>query len=116
MGATGRGTDALEHDVYDLDVLAARLYSQKCATMRAAQDRASRHIVALDRLLLDLRREIGEADQQTGKQLRQVLEAGHRTRDLATQDGASIGTHEIGSLVEQAFVGMLDRRFSYHAV
>ena len=48
--------------------------------------------------------------------IRQVLEAGHRTRDLATQDGASIGTHEIGSLVEQAFVGMLDRRFSYHAV
>src|SRR5215468_8045103 len=37
--------------------------------------------------------------------IRQVLEAGHRTRDLASQDRATIGTHEIGSLVEQAFVG-----------
>jgi len=51
--------------------------------------------------------------------IRQVLEAGHRTRDLAQphQDRSHpIGAHEMGGLVEQAFVGMLDRRFSYHAV
>jgi 3-isopropylmalate dehydrogenase len=51
--------------------------------------------------------------------IRQVLEAGHRTRDLAQphQDRPDpIGVHEMGGLVEQAFVGMLDRRFSYHAV
>jgi 3-isopropylmalate dehydrogenase len=51
--------------------------------------------------------------------IRQVLEAGHRTRDLAQphQDRPQpIGVQEMGGLVEQAFVGMLDRRFSYHAV
>jgi 3-isopropylmalate dehydrogenase len=49
----------------------------------------------------------------------QVLEAGHRTSDLVLhRAGATkaIGTREMGGLVEQAFVGMLDRRFSYHAV
>jgi 3-isopropylmalate dehydrogenase len=50
--------------------------------------------------------------------IRQVLEAGHRTNDLALGQGKTkaIGTREMGGLVEQAFVGMLDRRFSYHAV
>jgi 3-isopropylmalate dehydrogenase len=51
--------------------------------------------------------------------IRQVLEAGHRTRDLAMpheEPPHTIGAREMGGLVEQAFVGMLDRRFSYHAV
>ncbi|HKF20601.1 MAG TPA: 3-isopropylmalate dehydrogenase [Candidatus Angelobacter sp.] len=50
--------------------------------------------------------------------IRQVLEDGHRTSDLVVhQAGAkAIGTRDMGELVEQAFVGMLDRRFSYHAV
>src|SRR5215510_4507813 len=50
--------------------------------------------------------------------IRQVLEAGHRTNDLAARHSATkaVGAREMGGLVEQAFVGMLDRRFSYHAV
>jgi len=50
--------------------------------------------------------------------IRQVLEAGHRTNDLAARHTATkaVGAREMGGLVEQAFVGMLDRRFSYHAV
>ncbi len=51
--------------------------------------------------------------------IRQVLEAGHRTSDLTLTRQAgikAIGAQEMGGLVEQAFVGMLDRRFSYHAV
>jgi len=49
--------------------------------------------------------------------IRQVLEAGHRTSDIARDGrGHLVSTREMGSLVEQAFVGMLDRRFSYHAV
>jgi 3-isopropylmalate dehydrogenase len=49
--------------------------------------------------------------------IRQVLEAGHRTNDIARDGrGHLVSTRDMGSLVEQAFVGMLDRRFSYHAV
>lgn len=49
--------------------------------------------------------------------IRQVLEAGHRTKDIAGDaHGHVVSTREMGSLVEQAFAGMLDRRFSYHAV
>src|SRR5262249_55783122 len=50
--------------------------------------------------------------------IRQVLEAGHRTNDLAACHSATkaVGAREMGGLVDQAFVGMLDRRFSYHAV
>jgi 3-isopropylmalate dehydrogenase len=50
--------------------------------------------------------------------VRQVLEAGHRTRDLAPSHATAktVGSREMGGLVEQAFVSMLDRRFSYHAV
>jgi hypothetical protein len=46
-----------------------------------------------------------------------VLDAGHRTSDL-TRPGQSrsIGSQEMGTLVEHAFIGMLDRRASYHAV
>jgi 3-isopropylmalate dehydrogenase len=47
----------------------------------------------------------------------QVLEAGHRTSDIARPGhGKTVRTAEMGALVEQAFVAMLDRRFSYHAV
>jgi 3-isopropylmalate dehydrogenase len=50
--------------------------------------------------------------------IRQVLEAGHRTSDLIPRHGAAraVGSREMGALVEQAFVSMLDRRCSYHAV
>jgi 3-isopropylmalate dehydrogenase len=55
------------------------------------------------------------ADLETA--IGQVLEAGHRTADLGRPiHGHVAGTGEMGGLVEQAFVGMLDRRFSYHAV
>jgi 3-isopropylmalate dehydrogenase len=49
--------------------------------------------------------------------IRKVLDDGHRTSDLApSRPGATISTAEMGVLVEQAFVGLLDRRFAYHAV
>jgi 3-isopropylmalate dehydrogenase len=49
--------------------------------------------------------------------IRQVLEAGHRTNDLTRPGRAqSVGAEEMGTLVEHAFIGMLDRRASYHAV
>ena len=48
--------------------------------------------------------------------IRQVLAAGHRTRDIARSNQQVVGTREMGALVEQAFTAMLDRRFSYHAV
>jgi len=57
------------------------------------------------------------ADLETA--IRQVLEAGHRTHDLALHSQGRahvVGVREMGGLVEQAFVGMLDRRFAYHAV
>jgi 3-isopropylmalate dehydrogenase len=46
-----------------------------------------------------------------------VLNAGHRTADIAGEHTQRvIGTREMGELVERAFVDLLDRRFSYHAV
>lgn len=55
--------------------------------------------------------------------IRQVLEAGHRTSDIARPCNGNgpgqrhaVSTSEMGALVEQAFVALLDRRFSYHAV
>jgi 3-isopropylmalate dehydrogenase len=47
----------------------------------------------------------------------EVLEAGHRTSDIASPGhGKTVSTGEMGAFVEHAFVAMLDRRFSYHAV
>lgn len=49
--------------------------------------------------------------------IQNVLDAGHRTADISGEGTKHIaGTREMGELVEQAFVAMLDRRFSYHAV
>jgi 3-isopropylmalate dehydrogenase len=49
--------------------------------------------------------------------IRQVLDAGHRTPDIARSEKAHIvNTREMGSLVERAFVAMMDRRYAYHAV
>jgi 3-isopropylmalate dehydrogenase len=48
--------------------------------------------------------------------IRQVLDEGHCTVDLAAAGKHVVSTSEMGDLVEQRFVGMLDRRFSYHAV
>src|SRR5215471_13412374 len=55
------------------------------------------------------------ADLETA--IQQVLNAGHRTADIAG-DGAKhvASTRGMGELVEQSFVAMLERRFSYHAV
>ena len=48
--------------------------------------------------------------------IRQVLDDGYCTPDLAGNGRHVVGTYEMGTLVEQRFVEMLDRRFSYHAV
>ena len=49
--------------------------------------------------------------------IRQVLDEGYRTADLAREGrGKIVGTREMGSLIEKAFVARLDRRFAYHAV
>ena len=48
--------------------------------------------------------------------IREVLDEGHCTADLAGPGKHMVSTSEMGELVEQRFVGMLDRRFSYHAV
>jgi 3-isopropylmalate dehydrogenase len=54
------------------------------------------------------------ADLETA--IRQVLEEGYCTADLVRPGKHAVGTSEMGDLVEQKFVGMLDRRFSYHGV
>lgn len=46
-----------------------------------------------------------------------VLDAGYRTADSARPgDNLIVGTTEMGLLVEQAFMEILDRRFAFHAV
>ena len=55
------------------------------------------------------------ADLETA--IAHVLEQGHRTTDITPRGrNHAVRTGEMGALVEQAFVAMLDRRFSYHAV
>jgi 3-isopropylmalate dehydrogenase len=54
------------------------------------------------------------ADLETA--IRQVLDDGYCTADLARPGKHVLSTREMGELVEQRFVSMLDRRFSYHAV
>jgi 3-isopropylmalate dehydrogenase len=54
------------------------------------------------------------ADLETA--IRQVLDDGFCTADLARPGKQVVSTREMGELVEQRFVGMLDRRYSYHAV
>lgn len=47
----------------------------------------------------------------------QVLEAGHRTADIARGDaGQTVSTERMGALVREALVGNLERTQSYHAV
>ena len=61
------------------------------------------------------RMESEAADLETA--IVQVLDAGYRTPDIAGRSKTHlVNTREMGSLVERAFVGMLDRRFAYHAV
>jgi 3-isopropylmalate dehydrogenase len=49
--------------------------------------------------------------------IRRVLDAGYRTTDSAWPgDSHIVGTTEMGLLVEQAFMEILDRRFAFHAV
>lgn len=61
------------------------------------------------------RMESEAADLETA--IRQVLDGGYRTPDIARGSRTQlVNTREMGALVERAFVGMLDRRFAYHAV
>jgi 3-isopropylmalate dehydrogenase len=47
----------------------------------------------------------------------EVLEAGYRTADLARgKTRQVVSTSDMGSLVEEALMGILDRRYAYHAV
>ena len=48
--------------------------------------------------------------------IRQVLDDGYCTADMARPGKQVVSTREMGELVEQRFVARLDRRFSYHAV
>ena len=48
--------------------------------------------------------------------IRQVLDEGYVTADLARPGKHVVSTREMGELVEQRFAALLDRRFSYHAV
>jgi 3-isopropylmalate dehydrogenase len=49
--------------------------------------------------------------------IRRVLDDGYRTSDLESSGaGAAISTSEMAGLVEQAFVGLLNRRCAYHTV
>jgi 3-isopropylmalate dehydrogenase len=48
--------------------------------------------------------------------IREVLNEGYRTADLAGPGKHMVSTSEMGELVKQRFAGRLDRRFSYHAV
>jgi 3-isopropylmalate dehydrogenase len=48
--------------------------------------------------------------------IREVLDDGFCTADLARSGKQVVSTGEMGELVEQRFVGILDRRYSYHAV
>jgi 3-isopropylmalate dehydrogenase len=48
--------------------------------------------------------------------IRQVLDEGYCTADLARPGKHVLSTSAMGDLVEQRFVGLLDRRFSYHGV
>lgn len=48
--------------------------------------------------------------------IRRVLDDGYCTPDLAGEKRKVVSTHELGELVEQRFMELLDRRFSYHAV
>ncbi len=53
--------------------------------------------------------------------IQKVLEDGYRTPDLigpnpSRESHRTVSTSAMGELVEHAFVSMLDRRFSYHAV
>jgi 3-isopropylmalate dehydrogenase len=43
----------------------------------------------------------GEADRIEGA-VRRVLEAGHRTRDIAGPGGRALGTREMGDLIVRA--------------
>jgi 3-isopropylmalate dehydrogenase len=48
--------------------------------------------------------------------IRQVLDEGYCTPDLARAGKLVVSTRKMGELVEQRFTGILDRRFAYHAV
>jgi 3-isopropylmalate dehydrogenase len=48
--------------------------------------------------------------------IRQVLNDGYVTADLARPGKQVVSTREMGELVEQRFTALLDRSFSYHAV
>jgi 3-isopropylmalate dehydrogenase len=67
-------------------------------------------------MLLRLSAGMGHEAADLEKAIQQVLNDGHRTADLARSGKHVVSTSEMGQLVEQRYVAMLDRRFSYHAV
>jgi len=64
------------------------------------------------RLSAGLRHEADDLEEA----IRQVLEDGYCTADMARPGRHVLNTRAMGDMVEQRFVEMLDRRFSYHAV
>lgn len=72
--------------------------------------------IASAAMLLRLSAGMDHAAADLEAAIRQVLDDGHCTADIAGPGKHVVSTSEMGDLVEQSFVGMLDRRFSYHAV
>ncbi|MFN2533546.1 MAG: isocitrate/isopropylmalate family dehydrogenase [Pyrinomonadaceae bacterium] len=64
-----------------------------------------RHSAQLPQDAMDIERAIG-----------QVLDAGFRTVDIATEGITTVSTSEIGELVTEALSEIVDMRHAYHAV
>ena len=73
---------------------------------------------AISSVAMMLRLSAGMPDEAADLEaaIREVLDDGYCTADLARPGKQVVSTGEMGELVEQRFVGMLDRRYSYHAV
>ena len=88
----------------------------------SAPDIAGRGIAnplgAISSVAMMLRLSAGMQDEAADLEaaIHQVLDDGFCTADLARPGKQVVSTVEMGELVEQRFVGMLDRRYSYHAV
>lgn len=67
-------------------------------------------------MLLRLSAGMGHEANDLEASIRQALDEGYCTADLARPGKHVVSTREMGELVEQRFVARLDRRFSYHAV
>src|SRR5260221_2501610 len=72
--------------------------------------------IASAAMLLRLSAGMDHAAADLEAAIRQVLDDGHRTADLAGSGKQVVSTSEMGDVVEQSFEGSLNRRFSYHGV